>query len=367
MTSTPMSVRRPGEPVPDLLDYRVVHRAMTVDLRKLATAAAQLVDRPDPKRMAALRHYLNAVSHEIVSHHQVEDDHVWPFLEAIAGHRTALVPLTEDHERLDPLLHRAGELAAREQSSPELAAVLRELADLLARHVSDEERDVFPIITDYLRVEDYQRMQQQFRKNLRPSLLPFLVPWVLGHATAEERPAMLAEAGWPLRLLNTLFEPRFRSRAELLFGGLSRRDRRVIAIMRGLSRVHVAVKRATGGRVARRWLGGSDLVLLTTVGRRTGRPRTVTLGALRDGADFLVAASYGGVDREPPWWLNLIANPRAELEVGGERFPVTAEKVSDAERPTVWARFVRAYAGFETTYQARVRREIALVRLRREA
>jgi F420H(2)-dependent quinone reductase len=129
--------------------------------------------------------------------------------------------------------------------------------------------------------------------------------------------------------------------------------------------VHVAVKRATGGRVARRWLGGSELVLLTTVGRRTGRPRTVTLMALRDGADFLVAASHGGVDREPPWWLNLIASPRAELEVRGERFPVTAEKVSDDERPALWARFVDAYAGFES-YQARVRREIALVRLRRE-
>ncbi len=366
MTSTPVLVRRPDQPVPDLLDYRVVHRAMTVDLRKLATAAAELVDRPDPKRMAALRPYLNAVSHEIVSHHQVEDDHVWPFLEAVAGHRTALVPLTEDHDRLDPLLHRAGELAARERSSPELAAVLRELADLLARHVADEERDVFPIITDLVRVEDYQRLQQQFRRNLRPNLLPFLVPWVLGHATAEERPVLLADAGWPLRLLSTLFEPRFRARAELLFGGLSPRDRRTIAMMRGLSRVHVTIKRATGGRVARRWLGGSDLVLLTTVGRRTGKPRTVTLMALRDGADFLVAASHGGVDREPPWWLNLIANPSAELEVGGERFPVTAEKVSDAERPAVWARFVHTYAGFEKTYQPRVRREIALVRLRRE-
>jgi deazaflavin-dependent oxidoreductase (nitroreductase family) len=366
MTSIPVLVRRPDEPVPDLLDYRVVHRAMTVDIRKLATAAAELVDRPDPKRMAALRHYLNAVSHEIVSHHQVEDDHVWPFLEAVAGHRTALVPLREDHERLDPLLHRAGELADRERSSPELAAVLRELAGLLARHVADEERDVFPIITDFVRVEDYQRMQQEFRRNLRPSLLPFLVPWVLGHATAEERLALLADAGWPLRLLSTLFEPRFRARAELLFGGLSRRDRWTIAIMRGISRVHVGVKRTTGGRLARRWLGGSDLVLLTTVGRRTGLPRTVTLMALREGADFLVAASHGGVDREPPWWLNLIANPSAELEVGGERFPVTAEKVRDAERPAVWARFVHAFAGFEKTYQARVRREIALVRLRRE-
>jgi deazaflavin-dependent oxidoreductase (nitroreductase family) len=77
-----------------------------------------------------------------------------------------------------------------------------------------------------------------------------------------------------------------------------------------------------------------------------------------------VPSSHGGVDREPPWWLNLIANPCAELEVGGDRFPIRAEKISDAERPTVWARFVPP-TPFEKTYQARVRREIALLRLRR--
>jgi deazaflavin-dependent oxidoreductase (nitroreductase family) len=195
-------------------------------------------------------------------------------------------------------------------------------------------------------------------------MLPFIVHWVVGHATPEERPVLLAGAGWPLRVLCAVFAPRFRARAAVVFGGLSRRDRRVVRIMRLLSRVHVAVKRRSGGRLARRWFGGSDLVLLTTVGRRTGTPRTVTLMALRDGADFLVAASHGGVDREPPWWLNLRANPRAELEVSGERFPVTAEKVSDEERPAVWARFVGAYQGFDA-YQAGVRRQIAVVRLRR--
>src|SRR3712207_858839 len=192
MTSTETSARRAGEPAPDLTDYRVVHRAMTVDLDRLATAAAELVDRPDPARTAALRYYLHAVSGEIESHHQVEDDDVWPLLEAVAGDRTALVGLTEDHDRLDPLLHRARQLAALDRATPELAAVLREVADLLIRHVADEERDVFPIIADRVRVEDYRRLQARFRGNLRPSLLPFLVPWAVRHATPQERPVLLA-------------------------------------------------------------------------------------------------------------------------------------------------------------------------------
>jgi iron-sulfur cluster repair protein YtfE (RIC family) len=220
MTSNDIRIRRPGDPAPDLTDYRVVHRAMTADLDRLATAAAELVDRPDPVRMAAFRHYLRGVSHEIGSHHRVEDEDVWPFLEAVAGDHTALVPLTEDHERLDPLLHRATELAERDRAVPELVAVLREVADLLARHIADEERDVFPIIVDRVGVADARRLQARFRSNLRPAMLPFVVPWALRHATAAERATMIAEAGLPLRLVYRVFAARFRAREELVFGPL---------------------------------------------------------------------------------------------------------------------------------------------------
>jgi len=219
MTSTETRCRRPDEPQPDLTDYRVVHRAMTTDLDRLATAAAELVERPDPRRLAALRSYLRNVSGEIESHHHVEDTDVWPVLEAVAGHRTALVHLTEDHELLDPLLHRAGELAARDRATPALVEVLREITDLLMRHIADEERDVFPIIEDCLRVEDYVALQKRFRGNPKPSLLPFLAPWAVRHATPVERAAMIAEAGTLLRVLLRLFEPRFRAHERLVFGG----------------------------------------------------------------------------------------------------------------------------------------------------
>src|SRR5688500_12011458 len=91
MTSTEIRRRRSGEPAPDPTDCRVVRRAMTADLRRLADAAAELVERPDAERLALLRRYLDAVSGEIESHHHVEDEHVWPVLESLAGERTALV------------------------------------------------------------------------------------------------------------------------------------------------------------------------------------------------------------------------------------------------------------------------------------
>jgi hemerythrin-like domain-containing protein len=218
MTTTAIRRRRRGEPAPDLTDYRVVHRAMTVDLHRLAAAAAELVERPDIARLALLRRYLHAVSSEIESHHRVEDEHVWPVLEAVAGDRTALVPLTEDHDRLDPLLHRAAELTAHDRATPALAAVLAEIADLLTRHVADEERDIFPIIADRVRVEDYRALQARFRAGLRPRLLPFLAPWAVRHATPEERAVMAADAGPLLRVLLALFEPRFLAAETRLFG-----------------------------------------------------------------------------------------------------------------------------------------------------
>jgi len=210
--------RQPGGPVPDLTDYRVVHRAMTVDLDRLAVAAAELVDRHDSRRLTALRYYLRCVSHEIESHHHVEDEYVWPVVVAAAGERAALVELTQDHDRLDPLLHAAAERAARTHATPELVAVLREVSDLLARHVEHEERDVFPLLTEFVRVEDYVRIQERFRGNLRLSMLPFVVAWAVRHATPEERAVMVGEAPWPLRVLLRIFEPRFRAREVVLFG-----------------------------------------------------------------------------------------------------------------------------------------------------
>ncbi|GAA4904584.1 hemerythrin HHE cation binding domain-containing protein [Actinomycetospora succinea] len=215
---TPATPRRPGDPTPDLLDYRVVHRAMTRDLTRLAEVAGELVRTPDRRRLRLLRHYLQGVTAEIVNHHRVEDDDVWPLLEEVAGDLTALCALTEDHERLDPLLDRAGELAAAGEAGPELAAVLGEVADLLVRHVADEERDVFPIIIERVTVEDYARLQERFRGTLGLGVLTFVVPWVVSHATPDERRVLVAEAPAPLRGILALTERRFAARAGRLFG-----------------------------------------------------------------------------------------------------------------------------------------------------
>jgi len=361
------SARGPGDPAPDTSDYRIVHRAMRVDLHRLAAVAGQLVERPDPQRLRLLRWYLGGMSAEIRNHHTVEDDHVWPLLASLGAGADLLEQLVDDHERLDGLLARAEVLASAPAATPELETVLGELATFIAGHVDQEDREVLPRLEQHVSVEDYAALQRHFRGSLSPRLLPFVVPWATSHATTEELAGLLATAGAPMRLVLRVFGARFRARRRLLLAppAATRRDRRLVVVMRTLSRAHVAVFRATGGRIGGRWLGGSDAVLLTVRGRRTGALHTVTLMGLRDEDDLLVAASQGGVDHEPQWWLNLQADPHAEVEVRGERRRVRAERVGDEERPEIWARFVAAYDGF-ATYQARVRRQIAVVRLRPE-
>jgi len=88
-------------------------------------------------------------------------------------------------------------------------------------------------------------------------------------------------------------------------------------IERFVTQSHVALYRSSGGL-----LGGWMLVpvlLLTTTGRRSQQQRTTPLTFFPDGDDFVVIASYGGA-RHPDWWLNLEAQPRAEVEVGLSRY-----------------------------------------------
>lgn len=123
--------------------------------------------------------------------------------------------------------------------------------------------------------------------------------------------------------------------------------------------LHRALYRASGGRVGGR-LWGLRVVLLTTVGRRSGKRRTVPLLSLRDGDNVVVIASYGGLDQPPAWWLNLEAHPDAELEEGGTSRAVVARTAVGDERARLWARVTAQAPGY-LDYERRTDREIPVV------
>jgi F420H(2)-dependent quinone reductase len=78
------------------------------------------------------------------------------------------------------------------------------------------------------------------------------------------------------------------------------------------------------------------VLLLTHTGRTSGWTFTTPALYVRDGADLVVAASNGGIDREPQWWLNLQADPRGAVEIAGRRTDVLASRVDEPDRPRLW-------------------------------
>ena len=106
---------------------------------------------------------------------------------------------------------------------------------------------------------------------------------------------------------------------------------------------------------------GRFLVLQTT-GRRSGQPRKTPLSYTKDGDTYVVIASDGGSPRHPDWYLNLEADPAAEIEVGGRRLRVQAATVAGDERDRLWRQAVGSYGGY-AGYQARTDRQIPVVRL----
>lgn len=82
--------------------------------------------------------------------------------------------------------------------------------------------------------------------------------------------------------------------------------------------------------------GERPVLLLTTTGRRTGRPRTVPLVYLRDDNSYLVVGANAGRDQDPAWVHNLEATPSAEIQVGDRRLAVRAARLPEAEAAGCW-------------------------------
>ncbi|WP_040789865.1 nitroreductase family deazaflavin-dependent oxidoreductase [Nocardia paucivorans] len=128
-------------------------------------------------------------------------------------------------------------------------------------------------------------------------------------------------------------------------------------------RAHQWVYEKSGGLVGHRLLFGNPTLLLRTVGRKTGRPRTAALTYARDGEDYLVTASNGGAPRPPGWLANLRAEPKCEIQVGRRTIPVSARATlpDDPEYARRWGIVDQVNQGRYSEYQKKTTRPIAVV------
>lgn len=134
------------------------------------------------------------------------------------------------------------------------------------------------------------------------------------------------------------------------------------AIFRLFMAAHVFLYRLTGGKIGGR-ISSAPVLLLTTVGRKSGQARTIPLGYFLYEGEPLLAASNAGQDSNPGWYYNLKANPQVTVEIDGDKFTARAEQVDAAAYAQAWAEVIRQSPPY-ATYATRTQRQIPLFRLR---
>ena len=125
------------------------------------------------------------------------------------------------------------------------------------------------------------------------------------------------------------------------------------------SGAHTGLYRATGGKLGGR-MGKNPILLLNTVGRRSGKERVTPLLYAMDSEDYAIVASYGGAPKHPDWFLNLQANPETSIEVGGRKINVRAEVATPEDKPRLWAKLTEMYSTYDD-YRKKTDREIPVV------
>lgn len=121
--------------------------------------------------------------------------------------------------------------------------------------------------------------------------------------------------------------------------------------------------RANSGQTTGQF-AGRPLLLLNTVGAKSGQPRTNPLAYVTDGDQYVIIASKGGAPTNPDWYFNIIANPLVTLEVGAEKFQARATVAEGAERDRLYAKMVEKMPGF-AEYEKSTTRKIPVLVLER--
>jgi deazaflavin-dependent oxidoreductase (nitroreductase family) len=132
------------------------------------------------------------------------------------------------------------------------------------------------------------------------------------------------------------------------------------AIVKVITSFHRLVFDVSQGKVAGK-TGGMPVVKLTTTGRKSGKPRTTMLTSpLEEDGNVVLVASYGGDDRHPMWYSNLVANPDVEVVMNGANRKMHARVAEGDERTRLWETLTARHSNY-AGYQRRTSRQIPVV------
>lgn len=124
-----------------------------------------------------------------------------------------------------------------------------------------------------------------------------------------------------------------------------------------MSKLHVWLYRASGGRMGGRMFN-APIVLLSTTGHKSGQQRTTPLLYLDVGdASYAIVGSFAGSDTAPAWAVNLLKTPRAQIQIGAKTFYVTSSVAPAQRKAELWPKLVAMYSDYQV-YQDRTSRDI---------
>jgi hemerythrin-like domain-containing protein len=229
----PVQVRLPGQAAAptgplDLTMMFVVHRAFRRDLENFAAAAAR-TPVSDRAAWAALAERWQLFAESLHHHHSVEDDRLWPALEAGAlatGEHDAqelLTAMAAEHSQIDPLLEAVGEgfrrLAASADDDVRAALAVRTAAarEQLGRHLAHEETDALALAQRVLAPAEWNAVLAAFNAGLGLRELSFLVPWVLYELPRPAARRITRGKDRVLAVLNVVFRRRWLRRERIAF------------------------------------------------------------------------------------------------------------------------------------------------------
>lgn len=134
--------------------------------------------------------------------------------------------------------------------------------------------------------------------------------------------------------------------------------------LKAMNGVHRVVLKLTFGKVGQNLLK-MPVLELTTIGRKSGQPRSVMLTVpYQEGDTLVIVASRGGDDVNPAWFLNLRDNPKVEVALAGApKVPMEAHIGTPEERARIWPILAAAHTNY-AGYQQKTEREIPIVLLK---
>jgi hemerythrin-like domain-containing protein len=206
-----------GEEKPDLLFVTLIHQALRVDADRLVAAASAL-DSVDVQRIAGLRLFFDEYRGQLCLHHAHEDDLFFPALQAVVDEsREPIAELEVQHGALDSDLQAIGDgLASLGTPSGDFAAEhtgvvssMIGMAKHLDAHLAMEEETVLPLMASAVPRATYKQVEAQSRKLTPRRRARFLIPWIIGHATPDQRRDLFKSAP-PLRAAYVVNRHRYR-------------------------------------------------------------------------------------------------------------------------------------------------------------